>query len=493
MTTVRDVRPALVIAPMPAAPQPLAERLLLSFQKYVSVEHEDGLSQVRTRLNTQKLRAPGPGMRAVLDCLAGGGATADELAALVHADDGSFATLYYRLKQWEKWRLLRYTLVIGGAAFLTVEPIGQAFAIEPGPVAEHARFALSRFALCRRSDGDLTLESPLSHARVVLAPQAGALLGGLVQPRSAGELATQLGMSVGDARDLLSLLASQGLLSAVGDDGVLAESADQTLQQWNFHDLLFHARSRTGRQDYAFGATFRFLGAIEPQPAVKPPMSPDVIALHKADIEQLKAGDQPFTRILEERCSVREYGDQPISLAQLGEFLYRVARVRAIVPRYSRPGMVYEASNRPYPGGGAGYELELYLTVNTCDGLAAGLYHYDPLNHQLERLSGRTAHLEQLLSDAWTSAAQLCTPQVLITYASRFQRMGWKYDAMAYAATLKNVGALYQTMYLVATAMNLAPCGLGSGNSDLLAQAAGLDYLKESSVGEFMLGSRRPA
>jgi SagB-type dehydrogenase family enzyme len=81
-------------------------------------------------------------------------------------------------------------------------------------------------------------------------------------------------------------------------------------------------------------------------------------------------------------------------------------------------------------------------------------------------------------------------PQVLITFAARFQRMGWKYDGMAYAATLKNVGVMYQTMYLVATAMGIAPCGLVSGNSDLLAQAAGLDYLKESSVGEFMLGSR---
>jgi SagB-type dehydrogenase family enzyme len=75
--------------------------------------------------------------------------------------------------------------------------------------------------------------------------------------------------------------------------------------------------------------------------------------------------------------------------------------------------------------------------------------------------------------------------------ASRFQRLGWKYNAIAYAATLKNVGVLYQTMYLVATAMDLAPCGLGSGNSDLLAEAAGLDDLNESSVGELMLGSRR--
>jgi hypothetical protein len=44
-------------------------------------------------------------------------------------------------------------------------------------------------------------------------------------------------------------------------------------------------------------------------------------------------------------------------------------------------------------------------------------------------------------------------------------------------------------MYLVATAMGLAPCALGGGNSDVFAEAAGTDYYAESSVGEFVLGS----
>lgn len=61
---------------------------------------------------------------------------------------------------------------------------------------------------------------------------------------------------------------------------------------------------------------------------------------------------------------------------------------------------------------------------------------------------------------------------------------------MAYATTLKNVGVLYQTMYLVATAMGLAPCALGGGDSDRFAAAVGSDYYTETSVGEFLLGSR---
>ena len=44
-------------------------------------------------------------------------------------------------------------------------------------------------------------------------------------------------------------------------------------------------------------------------------------------------------------------------------------------------------------------------------------------------------------------------------------------------------------MYLVATAMGLAPCALGGGNAALFAEAIGTDYCAESSVGEFVLGS----
>ncbi|MCU1681131.1 MAG: dehydrogenase [Amycolatopsis sp.] len=76
-------------------------------------------------------------------------------------------------------------------------------------------------------------------------------------------------------------------------------------------------------------------------------------------------------------------------------------------------------------------------------------------------------------------------PDALVTVTSRFQRMAWKYRAVAYATTLRHAGVLYQTMYLVATAIGLAPCGLGNGDADMSARVLGLDYLKESSVGRF--------
>ena len=80
--------------------------------------------------------------------------------------------------------------------------------------------------------------------------------------------------------------------------------------------------------------------------------------------------------------------------------------------------------------------------------------------------------------------------QTLTILAARFQRLAWKYSSIAYALMLKNVGVIYQTMYLAATAMGLAPCAVGYGDSDLFARAAGTEYYAETSVGEFLLGSK---
>ena len=106
------------------------------------------------------------------------------------------------------------------------------------------------------------------------------------------------------------------------------------------------------------------------------------------------------------------------------------------------------------------HELELYPIVHRCDGLEPGLYRYDRL-----RASAGTPSVTPPAPGyprcRWRPSppSMKQPPQVLLIVAARFQRMQWKYQSMAYNVILKNVGALYQTMYLVATAMGLAPCG----------------------------------
>lgn len=142
---------------------------------------------------------------------------------------------------------------------------------------------------------------------------------------------------------------------------------------------------------------------------------------------------------------------------------------------------------RPVAGGGAMHELELYLTITRCTGLAPAMYRYDPQAHELEWVSAPSPDTEGLVQDAMGAAGLTAPPDVLVTLAARFTRMSWKYQGLAYAAVLKHVGVMYQQLYLVSTALGLAPCALGTGNADRFAKAAGTNYYEETSVGEFVL------
>jgi SagB-type dehydrogenase family enzyme len=226
---------------------------------------------------------------------------------------------------------------------------------------------------------------------------------------------------------------------------------------------------------------------------VRPPSGTKRIELVTPDLASLHAHEASLGEVIERRASIRSYSPQAMSLEQLATFLYRVARVKElgrfeVASPDGRDHATVEVTSRPYPGGGQAHELELYLAIRACDGVDAGLYHYDPLGHALEEVRSLDATVDALLGYSCISAQLAEPPPILIVIAARIARVAWKYDAIAYATVLKDVGVLYQTMYLVATAMHLAPCALGSGSPDMFADATGLDPLVETSVGEFMLG-----
>jgi SagB-type dehydrogenase family enzyme len=433
------------------------------------------------------LRQLSPALVAALLELSSGGSTAERLGAAVERDEGptAAAKLFYFLERFRQLGLLTYQATWERGPLATLLPLTTSHPVAPEPIDLDARYVLSRFACVRRRARDLVLESPLGHGTTLLHHHHASAIGHLLsRPCTVAELGRELpDLSVESIAMLLGLFLGGRAVAAEGaDDEVLAPA----LATWSFHDLLFHARSRRGRHADPYGGTFPFQGKLEPLPAVKPPTAGALTPLRRPDIDMLSANDVPFTRVLESRRSIRRHGARPLHIDELGELLYRSARIRALQGAESP----YTRTDRPYPGGGACHELELYVAVNTCDGLAPGLHHYRPIEHALSAVAGPTPAVHALLAQARTSERADHPPQTLIILSARFQRVTWKYESMAYALILKDVGVLYQTLYLVATAMDLAPCALGGGDSDLFAAAAGLDYYAETSVGELILGSR---
>jgi oxazoline/thiazoline dehydrogenase len=148
-----------------------------------------------------------------------------------------------------------------------------------------------------------------------------------------------------------------------------------------------------------------------------------------------------------------------------------------------------EVADRPYPSGGALHELEIYPLITRCEGIAPGLWHYAAAAHALERVTGSDPATAALVAAARAAGVMASDPQVVLIVTARFGRVMWKYHGMAYSLIMKHVGVLYQTIYLVATAMGLAVCGLGGGDGLDFAAASGLPYHAEGSVGELIVGT----
>jgi SagB-type dehydrogenase family enzyme len=440
-----------------------------------------------------RLRQLDPGVEQALLCLGSGPVSLQELArtASASAPAADLRRLDHEVAKLAKWGLVQFRCIVQGEEVLVAALRSDLARFDFEVLRGDERLQLSRFAYARRSDEALVLESPSSLARVVVrVPAVAGLLAALTSPHTIPELCAMTpGCGQEVVEECVRVLVGVGAVGVVDAGGRCQEDSNPEWVQREFHDVLLHARSRDGLTDEPLGGLYPFLGVIPPAPAVKPPMSASLVQLPRPDLDRIVEGDPPLAKVMEARRSVRRYGERPISAEELGELLFRVARARVVHPVCAEKLAFYESSDRTYPSGGAAYDLELYVTVRTCRGLRSGMYHYEPVQHALSLVCDRPKLVVGMLNDAYLAAGREAVPQVLITLASRFGRLGWKYRGIAYATTLKNVGVLYEAMYLAATAMGLAACGLGGGNSASFSKATGLDPLVESSVGELMLGT----
>ncbi len=387
----------------------------------------------------------------------------------------------------------------GGADHVVIEPQLPDYWPRIARLRDADTLVLSRFAYLRRRADEMVLESPRSGALFKIRnPKIAALLAALATPQKVKALRQQPGFP---GLDLLGLLLDGDILFKVAakDKGLRVSEGDSSLVLWDFHDLLFHARSTEGRHANPVGGLYSYADVVAEQPAIRPNWPGTKIDLRPfstAPGQQQGQEPSPAAKLFNERHSTRDFDDrQPITLAELSRFLEATVNVSATVETPLDPdadpasgGPTVTHTVRPYPSGGASYELELYLAVNMCDGLPRGFYHYDAGAHMLVPIAVRHQDFEALLHGAEFAMGISAAPQILVTIAARFGRVSWKYSSIAYSLILKDTGVLMQTLYLMAADMGLGGCAIGTTNIDLFAKMTGLNFHAEGPVGQFALG-----
>lgn len=155
-----------------------------------------------------------------------------------------------------------------------------------------------------------------------------------------------------------------------------------------------------------------------------------------------------LNKAMQERRSLREYRDEPLSLAQGAQLLWAAQGVASL------------GGFRTVPSGGALYPLELYLVAGKVDGLAAGLYKYTPHKHTLTLTAEgdlRSEVAAASLGQSWMSAAP-----AFIAFAAVYERNMSRYGERGSRYILMEVGHAAQNIALEAIAMGLGAVDVGA-------------------------------
>jgi len=176
----------------------------------------------------------------------------------------------------------------------------------------------------------------------------------------------------------------------------------------------------------------------------------DIIRLPSPDLQ----GEFSLEEVLAQRRSLREYGEQGLSLGEIGQLLW------------AAQGITSDRGYRTAPSAGALYPLELYVATDQ------GFYHYDPHGHQVEQR--RLEQWRQALCLAALSQEAVCrAPAVFVITAVR-ERTAQKYGERADLYVHLEAGHAAQNMLLQAVSLGLGAVPIGAFHDDEVKAALDL-------------------
>ena len=310
---------------------------------------------------------------------------------------------------------------------VVVEPQISDYWPQPPTLDDTDVIVLSRFAYLRRRGNEMVLESPRAGALFrICDPKIAAAVAMLSTPRAIKQFRRQDGFP---GLELLALLVDCQILfkiDAEGGDGLRPSEGGDKLVLWDFHDLLFHTHSTAGRQANPLGGLYPYADTMPAPPAVRDPLAWKENRSGQA--RERLFGDRPrrsqnccvhviqrATSTINNRSPCRNSHSFSTALRACSRNGKTGSTSTAAVPRFPMP-------RGPIPPAGSAYELELYLSVANCEGLARGFYHYDADRHALVPIDAGTAALDAQLAAAEFAMDAAGVPQILITIAARFDR-----------------------------------------------------------------------
>jgi SagB-type dehydrogenase family enzyme len=136
---------------------------------------------------------------------------------------------------------------------------------------------------------------------------------------------------------------------------------------------------------------------------------------------------------------------------------------------WAAQGVTHGDARRTAPSAGALYPLEIYLAAGDVEGLPAGLYHYEPVAHALEKLS--SGDLRVALHEAALSQDAVGQAAAILVIAAVFERTKVKYGERGERYVHAEVGAVAQNVALQVVPLELGTVYVGAFQDEAVRAA----------------------
>lgn len=201
------------------------------------------------------------------------------------------------------------------------------------------------------------------------------------------------------------------------------------------------------------------------------PQDAEVIDLPQPDRSVIKKAD--IFDCIADRASRRKFTNEPLSLAELSYLLWATQGIRKM-----RNSMV---AFRTVPSGGCMHPFETYLGINNVEGIAPGLYRYQPVDHKLVKLS-EVKGMKKKLAQAALGQNFAGDCAATFIWSAVPYRTEWRYSLAAKKIILQDSGHLCQNLYLACESIGCGTCAVGAYNQKLFDKMCGLDGKDEFVV-----------
>jgi SagB-type dehydrogenase family enzyme len=205
----------------------------------------------------------------------------------------------------------------------------------------------------------------------------------------------------------------------------------------------------------------------------QPPLQLDFVRSAKW-IELPKPAETDFPtfdlrKAIEQRRSVRQYSEQPLSLEELSLLLWLTQGVKETPDR--------PVTFRTVPSAGARHAYETYILANRVSSLEPGIYRFMAIEHALIE-EDLTHGIAERLEEACWKQKMVTKSAATFIWAAVVERMTWRYIERGFRYLHLDAGHICQNLYLAGEAIGCGTCAIGAYDDDDVNELLGFDGMR---------------